>query len=259
MEPDRKTAPEKADGRGFVRIFLRNPAIVLTSGYLVISLIGVIHSLVYYYFIRINIFEYWEASDVLMAGFRRPEAFLWTVLAFLYLLSLHWLSKWSLGTERWKLKIEAMQQRIEDGVPSLRDRLYAFLGRQTPEERLASLRDAERRTGDIREWRPFEWFAVIGTFLIFIVTVTFLSVAARINYDPDRPPDQQRVVVTFTDGTVTPSLDSDGAWFVVGRTNRFLILYDRSVREPVIAPWESIQHVRHEALGPVGRPRDRDD
>lgn len=59
------------------RYLLRNPAIAVTLAYLLLTTVGVTFSYIHYRSFGISIFDYWQPSDLVLAGFREPASFLY--------------------------------------------------------------------------------------------------------------------------------------------------------------------------------------
>ena len=81
------------DGR---KLLAEHPAIVMTVGYLVISLLGMSYEWVQFRFFSINFFHYADVADFLMGAFREPITF----VLFLTALATGWLvhiyNRWEL-------------------------------------------------------------------------------------------------------------------------------------------------------------------
>ena len=231
--------------RSLARLLLRNPAIILAVAYLIVSLIGVLFALIYYSLFEINIFNYWGPSDLFLAGFRHPVAFIWTGVAFVYIACLQYLVGSRFVKRLREGRYNRLRLRIEEGRPSLLDRLDAWMARKSIEERFEQRLVTERAFRSIRDWRAQEWAASMVFFLATLVVVTMVSLDFQLR---GHPPKLDRVLVVFADGTRSAGLESDSALFVLGRTNQFLILYDAGSRTPVITPWESILSLRHQPV-----------
>ena len=73
--------PELSDTRsawtGLVR---EHPGLLLTAGYLALTIVGLIYELWFFMYFRINILEYVETSDFLLAALRTPLVIVLSVL-----------------------------------------------------------------------------------------------------------------------------------------------------------------------------------
>jgi hypothetical protein len=67
---------------------------ILAFGYLCLIIIGMIYEAIYYSFFGINIFEYSEILDFLLAPFRRPLTLIYLVIAIVATASGLMLDKW---------------------------------------------------------------------------------------------------------------------------------------------------------------------
>jgi len=74
-----ETAPMTVDP--VKRFLLRHPAIAVTLAYLLLTTIGVTFSYMHYRMFGIAIFDYWQPSDLVLAGFREPASFLYAAAA----------------------------------------------------------------------------------------------------------------------------------------------------------------------------------
>jgi hypothetical protein len=69
--------PTKGNSRGYLKVFfLTNPTVVLSLLYLYVTGIGMLYSSVLYGRFGINVFDYSEIGDFLLAAFKNPVAFL---------------------------------------------------------------------------------------------------------------------------------------------------------------------------------------
>jgi len=73
--------PTRGDSQGYFKeFFLANPTVVLSLLYLYVTAIGMLYSAVLYGRFGINVFDYSEIGDFLLAAFKNPVAFLSGVL-----------------------------------------------------------------------------------------------------------------------------------------------------------------------------------
>lgn len=72
---------DKADwiGPKVAEYFLKNPTLLLTSLYLLISSTGLVYEYILFSEFDINVLDYSEAADFFLAAFKRPEAFLTSI------------------------------------------------------------------------------------------------------------------------------------------------------------------------------------
>jgi hypothetical protein len=69
--------PTRGDSQGYLKeFFLANPAVVLSLLYVYVTAIGMFYSAVLYGRFGINVFDYSEIGDFLLAAFKNPVAFL---------------------------------------------------------------------------------------------------------------------------------------------------------------------------------------
>jgi hypothetical protein len=69
--------PTRGDSQGYFKeFFLANPTVVLSLLYLYVTAIGMLYSAVLYGRFGINVFDYSEIADFLLAAFKNPVAFL---------------------------------------------------------------------------------------------------------------------------------------------------------------------------------------
>lgn len=85
-----------------------DPALLVSAGYIALSLIGLWCSYWYYRRFGLPILEYLQASDFLVAGLRDPAYFLVMVGALLFVWLVNWPERWS---ERNPQRLEALAMR----------------------------------------------------------------------------------------------------------------------------------------------------
>jgi hypothetical protein len=69
--------PTRGNSQGYLKeFFLANPTVVLSLLYLYVTAIGMLYSAVLYGRFGINVFDYSEIGDFLLAAFKNPVAFL---------------------------------------------------------------------------------------------------------------------------------------------------------------------------------------
>lgn len=76
-------------------LWANHPGLVITASYLVITAIGLVYDARLYAEFRINIAEYAETSDFLLAAARAPLIILLSLLPLPLLLVLTWFDRWS--------------------------------------------------------------------------------------------------------------------------------------------------------------------
>ena len=85
--------PTPADRRKFLA---EQPAIVVTLGYLVISLLGISYEWVQFRFFSVNFFHYADVTDFLMGAFREPIIFVLSLTALATGWLVHIYNRWEL-------------------------------------------------------------------------------------------------------------------------------------------------------------------
>lgn len=108
-EPSRPELPSaRTAWAGLVR---EHPGLLLTAGYLALTIIGLIYELWFFMYFRINILEYVETSDFLLAALRTPLVILLSLLPvplfwLLFQLNL-WVRRRYPQYERWDRSMES--------------------------------------------------------------------------------------------------------------------------------------------------------
>lgn len=86
--------PEPPPSR-LASLWANPPGLLLTASYLIITAIGLVYDASLYAHFRINIAEYAETSDFLLAAARAPLIILLSLLPLPLLLLLAWFDRWS--------------------------------------------------------------------------------------------------------------------------------------------------------------------
>ena len=86
--PPKPTPPQlRALGKSLLaRMAREHPTLLLTLGYLGLTFVGMIHDLWFYFYFRINILDFSETSDFLLAAIRNPLVIILSMLPVLMLL-----------------------------------------------------------------------------------------------------------------------------------------------------------------------------
>lgn len=109
-----EAGPQTSDARSAWTGLLReHPGLLLTAGYLVLTIIGLLYELWFFFYFRINILEYVETSDFLLAALRTPLVILLSLLPVPLAWLLFRLNHWA----RQKYpRYGAFDSRLENGL-----------------------------------------------------------------------------------------------------------------------------------------------
>lgn len=84
--------------RQFLRMLGQHPALALTAGYLVISLLGISYEWSLFRNFGVNFFHYADVTDFLMGAFREPITFVMALSALFVSVFAQWMMDWE---DRW--------------------------------------------------------------------------------------------------------------------------------------------------------------
>jgi hypothetical protein len=186
-------------------LLAQHPALAISAGYLVISLLGLSYEWVQFRFFGVNFFHYAEVTDFLMGAFREPITFVLSMSAFAIGWLVHIYSRWELGWLNRKPPKSWLGRRYLGLVSS---RLY----RASP--------------------------------VIFFVgySVMFIWVYSSNRADAIRAGDGETIQVEVAAGQdVRPPVDSPS--LMLGSSTRFLFVYRPIERVIEIIPNENIARI----------------
>ena len=141
-----QSSPEASNARpAWAGLLQEHSGLVLTAGYLALTLIGLIYELWFFMYFRINILEYVETSDFLLAALRTPLVILLSLLpvplAWLLFQLNHWLRRryprygsWDRGMENRLFADSAARRYLSRAFFVL---VYAIVFTQLYAERVA--------------------------------------------------------------------------------------------------------------------------
>ena len=107
-EPTRPAAPTQLSS-----VWANHPGLLITASYLIITAIGLVYDARVYTEFRINIAEYAETSDFLLAAARAPLIILLSLLPLPFLLALSWFDRW---WRRRSPRYAALSRRSEQAM-----------------------------------------------------------------------------------------------------------------------------------------------
>ena len=79
------------------RLFVDHPALGLTLGYLLLSLLGLSYQWALFRQFEVNFFNYAEVTDFLMGAFREPITFALSLTALAVALFVWYYNRWEMG------------------------------------------------------------------------------------------------------------------------------------------------------------------
>lgn len=197
-------------------VFRREPMLLVTSGYLFVSVIGLLDSYWFYRRFDIPILEYMQSSDYFVSGLRRPVYALflaWTLLA----------SVLALWPERW---------------------------RQRNPQRVAQV---ERRWwGRVLFPRRSDWWVYLGLHPETMATLSALLVMGLLlsSHSSARGQDIHAGAghVVRVQGAADAQVPA-GEWRLLGTSSAFVFLWDPGARRAEVIPIESVARITPLGLG----------
>ena len=132
---------------GFKQIAREHPTLLLTMSYLALTAVGLVYDAWLYAYFRINVVEYSETSDFLLAAVRTPLVIILSILPVLILAAIRrlrlWARKVSPRYDRWSKRYENTMwdmenPRVGGPVGVVFVVIYAILFTQLYAERVAN-------------------------------------------------------------------------------------------------------------------------
>lgn len=201
------STPPTTPARRMLAMMAQHPALGLTVGYLVVSLLGMSYEWTLFRRFGVNFFHYADVTDFLMGAFREPITLVLALTALavgaLTQLQIEWEDRWFATRE--------VPSRILRGY-----RRYSVLA--------------------INRWSPLVFF--VGYSVMFIWLYSAKSA------DAIRAGDGERVTVMLVDtGTSPNALPAT----LLGTSSRFIFLFDSERHLTSIVPNENIAWIRVDA------------
>jgi hypothetical protein len=187
-----------------VRVLERHPGALLTGLYLAMTAIGIAYDFLYFARFRVNILDYAETGDFLVAALRSPLAIIYSALPALVIWLAALLRRW---VRRLSPRYDAYSVRFE------------------------------------KRWKtgPLYW-DIMNTLLVvmyaFIFTAFYAMGVARAAKRPDAP--KVRVEVAASVGASGPTSQ---VATMVGTTGKFLFLYFPERDSTHVVPFENVLQV----------------
>jgi hypothetical protein len=187
-----------------MRVRERHPGALLTGLYLALTAIGIAYDFLYFARFRVNVLDYAETGDFLVAALRSPLAIIYSVLPVLAVWLLALLRRW---VRRISPRYDAYATRYE------------------------------------QKWRvgPLYW-DVQNTLLVVLYAFVFTAYYARSVAVAAKRPDARRVRVELVSeaGAAGPS---SRVATMVGTTSKFLFLYSPERDSTYAIPFDNVLQV----------------
>lgn len=239
MGPDTSASDERAIR--VRRYLLRNPAIAVTLLYLLTTSIGVTFALLHFRAFGIAIFDFWQLSDLLIAGFREPASF---AHALVVTSAVVWMYRDTQGRDREYLrKADEIEARYRAG-----ERGWLFEHRLKAYRRnSAFMRESLAPSGGgplvrLNRWgRENGWLVFCALGIFYFVSVINAHVGMR-KLRPDAWFPAAAVRLLPAGGEIgDPRLDPQ---LLVGMTNGHMFLLSRNSGEVTVVPLTSVISLR---------------
>lgn len=200
-------------GRSIARriwdLFRREPMLLVSSGYVFISLIGLLDLYWFYRSFRIPVLEYLQSGDYFVAGLRRP----------IYLAMLGWtlaVSMLALWPEYWRRRNPERAAALDGrwwfrALLPRRDDWWAYFGLHP------------------------ETMALVGaTVMVFVV----LSIEGGKRAEALREGGGHAIAIELDSGALP------GDWRLLGSSSAFLFAWDRAAQRAEVLPIDAIARIR---------------
>jgi len=188
-----------------VRLLARHPGGLVTGVYLALTAIGVAYGFFYYIQFRVNMLDYAQTGDFLVAALREPVAIFYSTLP----VPLLWLAaafrRWLRRKSAW---YDAYSARYE------------------------------------RKWKvgPRYW-DVVNTLLVAMYAMLFVIKYAEHEARVMREGTRKQVRVRLLSDAGTPLAAAGRTATLIGSTSGYLFLYDRATDSTYVVPVSNVAHV----------------
>jgi hypothetical protein len=188
-----------------VRLLARHPGGLVTGVYLALTAIGVAYGFFYYIQFRVNMLDYAQTGDFLVAALREPVAIFYSTLP----IPLLWLGA----------------------------RFRRWVRRKSPWYDAYSLRYE-------RKWKvgPRYW-DVVNTLLVAMYALLFVIKYAEHEAGVMRQGTRKQVRVRLLSDAGSPLAASGRTATLIGSTSAYLFLYDRAGDSTYVVPVSNVAHV----------------
>jgi hypothetical protein len=241
MESNQTPAASRADS--VKRYLLRNPAVAVTLLYLLTTAIGVSYAYLHYAEFGIAIFDYWQPSDLVLAGFREPASFALAIVFIWYML---WAYRDTLG-QRAKIQghVARYEQLERAGRLGWYQRVRLGQFRRHLEIMDKPVSDLQRfLRGDGRDTHA-GLFVFLGVFMFLLVANMHIGIRGK--FPHQWFPTAELTMLPDARAFADPKQDPQ---FLIGASNSYLFLSAGYGREVTIVPLSSVLSLRvHEPAG----------
>lgn len=203
------------------RLLHREPALVVTLGYLLLAVAGLAYSYGFYRRFDIPILSLLQLGDFLVAGIVEPAA----ILLMLSTFPLCWLM------DRWNMRIFRKQV---DTVRSLRDRAQLSWFQRKRLAYLESHIAQVRHGGQLR----FAYLLVVTCYGWLFVSLYGGYRAAAIKRG-----EAQQVMVWLNGEPVRLSPPKAANWTYLGATGSYLFVYDQQAQQAEVLPVNAVARI----------------
>lgn len=221
------------------RYLLRNPAIAVTLVYLLVTFIGVTFSYIHFRTFGVSIFDYWQPSDLALAGFREPVSFLY---AFAVLLLFLWDSRVQANLPSALARnIERFEHDAQRG--GIRGMWAKLMVKRLREE--LEFVTGERAVFGVQALGAFQRWSRANLWLVHMVLALITYVGIVVVHTGVRHQSAARVfpsatIVLVGDSPTVLGAGRDDEQLLIGASNAYLFLSKRFGGEVTIVPVSSV-------------------
>jgi hypothetical protein len=198
-----------------VRLLARHPGGLVTGVYLALTAVGVMYDVFYYARFRVDILDYAQTGDFLVAALREPLAIIYCVLPVLLVWLVARVRRWARRKSAW---YDAYAARYE------------------------------------KKWRVGpRWFDVMNTTFVLVYALLFVIEYATFDARRTRRADARQVRVRLLSDAGTPLQANGRTATLIGSTSAYLFLYDRAADSTYVVPASNVAQVALSSARPSSR------
>jgi len=219
------------------RFLLRHPAIAVTVAYLSLTTIGVTFSYAHFNAFGVDVFDFWQPSDLVLAGFREPASFVYAAFA----LAIGWSSYREQANRRQRLErlVAELEAAPRDGLRGAWARLRLRWAQDEIDYATGRSRPfGSQALGRFGAWTHRNLLAVQVVVAIAVYAMVVLMHVEERRAHTERWFPRARVEVAAATPTVLG--DDRRPLDLIGASNGFLFLADDLQSDVTIVPLNSV-------------------
>jgi hypothetical protein len=209
--------------------FREHPAIAVTLLYFQVTTVGVVYSWALFRRFDINVFDYAEANDFLLAAFKDPLVFLMSMLTIILIVATQVLA---IVFRRWQVKRRPRPEVTTSDTSSK----WAFLDSNLSESATAMV-----------------FWSLLVLFPFVVVSYSLIPPVVLANRTANSllgPTDEPLTSVQYRATSGSDEQTTEKGLRVIGTTQNFVFFYDRKETRTLIIPNAQIVEMEHAVENP---------